>query len=108
MMGKYEMKFTKITIPNTINFADLQLAYGAAGQIEFNWTPLEAICTASNLDIALLREQQEDTIAGLIINWYIEHRRHGGDPDPTAENIAAEVIAEDARGGGFSYPPGRA
>jgi len=98
----------KITIPNAINFADLHLAYGPAGQIEFSWSPLEAICAASSLDIALLRESHEDTVAGLIVSWYIEHRRNGGTPDPTAENLAAEVIAEDARGGGISYPPGRA
>lgn len=99
---------TKITIPDTLNFADLQLAYGPEGQVKFNWSPLKAICAASHLDVVLLYNSHEDNVAGLIMSWYIEHRRNGGAPDPTAEDLVAEAIAEDARGGGISYPPGRA
>jgi hypothetical protein len=32
----------------------------------------------------------------------------GGPADATQEELIAEVLAEEALGGGFSYPPGRA
>jgi len=32
----------------------------------------------------------------------------GGEADLTQEEMIAEALAEDAFGGGFSYPPGRA
>ena len=98
----------KIIIPDGVTFADLTLSRSRGMGLEFNWSPLEAICAASGLDISLLRESHEDSVAGLIVAWYHEHRSRGGAPDPVADDLIAEVIAEDARGGGISYPPGQA
>lgn len=98
----------RITIPDGITFADLRLTRDTqTGEIEFDWAPIEAICAASGLDIELLRAS-EDNRAALLTSWYFEHRAHGGAPDPVQEDLLAEVVAEDARGHGQSYPPGRA
>lgn len=48
--------------------------------------------------MALLRDAHEDNVAGLIVAWYVEHRRHGGAIDPVEEQIIAEVEAEDLLG----------
>lgn len=44
----------------------------------------------------------------LIINWYSAHINAGGDRDPVADDLIAEVMAEDAAGQPHSFPPGRA
>jgi hypothetical protein len=50
----------------------------------------------------------EDNVSGLIIGWYQAHRQQGGEPDPVAEDLIAEVLAEDAAGQNTSLPPGSA
>lgn len=98
----------RITIPDGVTFADLHLTRDPqTGEIDFDWAPIEAICAASGLDIDLLRTS-DDNRAALVVAWYTEHRARGGDPDPVQEDLLAEVAAEDARGHGQSYPPGRA
>jgi len=47
-------------------------------------------------------------IAALINEWYRLHIADGGPADATQEELIAEAMAEEALGGGFSYPPGRA
>ena len=44
------------------------------------------------------REEYEDAMAALITTWYSAHRSSGGDADPVAEDLLAEVRAEDAAG----------
>lgn len=89
----------RITIPEGVDFADLKLERDPeTGVIRFDWAPLEAICEASDLDIALLKERDEDNVAGLIWAWYAQHRQHGGAPDPVQEALIAEVEAEDIHG----------
>lgn len=65
------------------------------------------ICEASGIDPAITLSD-EDNISGIIVAWYNAHRAAGGDADPVADDLIAECIAEDERGGGFSHPPGRA
>lgn len=91
---------TKITIPEHVRFADLQLTRDPiTGDSEFNWDPLEIICEASNLDIDMFRHGPEDNVAGLITAWYQAHRAAGGEPDPVQEQLIAEVMAESVAGG---------
>ena len=98
-----------LTIPANLDFSALGLARRAdTGGISFSWAPIEAICAANGIDVALFRAADEDNIAGLIITWYAEHRARGGAPDAVAEELVAEVLAEDQRGGGISHAPGRA
>lgn len=101
------MPALRITIPEGLAFEALQLSRSAAG-IKFDWRPIESICAASGIDIALLRNTGEDNIAGMIITWYAEHRARGGAPDAVAEQLIAEVAAEIERGQTVAHQPGRA
>jgi hypothetical protein len=47
-------------------------------------------------------------ISGLIVGWYQEHRQHAGEPDPVAEDLIAEVLAEEKTGQNVCHKPGRA
>lgn len=96
-----------LKMPAGISFAALKLTRKPDGAISFDWTPIEAICTANGLDIAAFRERDEDNVAGLIIAWYQGHLANGGDRDTTADDLIAEVIAEEAAGS-LSHTPGRA
>lgn len=97
-----------ITIPDDVRFADLKLARGADGMVSFDWAPIERICAASNVDIRHLRAGPEDNVTALVVAWYAEHLRHGGEPDPVQEDLLAETIAEERAGMSASLPPGRA
>lgn len=101
---------TKITIaiPNDVDFADLKLARDSDGAASFDWSPIERICEASGLDIAVLMDGPEDNVAGLLMQWYMAHRTAGGAPDPVQEDLINETMLEDSAGQPFSLPPGRA
>jgi len=90
----------RIQIPDDLDFSALQLSRDPITlDVSFDWAPIEAICKHSGIDIALLKEQDEDNVAGLINAWYIAHRQNCGAPDPVQEQLLAEVIAEDIAGG---------
>jgi len=96
-------------IPDGIHFADLKLARNQdTGAVSFDWAPIGRICEASNLPIDVLRNGPEDNVAGLIVSWYMAHRQAGGEADPVADDLIAEVLAEDQSGQSFSHQPGRA
>lgn len=104
-----DKKLLKVSIPEGVDFADLRLERNPrTGAIKFDWAPLERICAASGIDIAVLRDGPEDNVAGLIVAWYAEHIARGGARDPVEDELIAEALAEDERGGGLSYPPGSA
>ncbi|PTU76824.1 hypothetical protein DBO86_22740 [Pseudomonas indoloxydans] len=103
-----QQQLTRLAIPDDLTFSDLRLARDADGAVSFDWAVIERICRANNLPVELLREGPEDNVAGLLIGWYSAHRNAGGAPDPVAEDLLAEVQAEDAAGQAFSYEPGRA
>lgn len=102
------MSAVKITIPQDLDFAALKLARDADGAISFDWTPIEAICAASGVDVAVFRDRHEDNVAGLIVAWYFEHLAAGGARDPVQDDLIAEMQAEDAAGQRYSVAPGRA
>lgn len=47
-------------------------------------------------------------MAALIVAWYANHLKNGGQHDPVADDLITETLAEDERGGGISFPSGRA
>lgn len=98
----------RIGIPVEVDFSDLRLARDPDGAVSFDWSVIERICTASGVPIEPLRNGPEGNVAGLIVNWYAAHRANGGNPDPVAEDLLAEVRAEDAAGQHISHAPGRA
>lgn len=97
-----------IQIPDDLDFSELQLARRPDGSVSFAWPPIERICAASGLDKSLFDNAPEDNAAGLIVQWYAAHRANGGAMDAVAEDLIAEVLAENEHGSALSYPPGRA
>lgn len=97
----------RVAVPDDLRFADLKLARESAGDLSFNAAPLQRIADASGEHIARLL-QTEDGLSALIVAWYAVARGMGEPPDPVAEDIAAEMRAEDAACQRFSLPPGRA
>lgn len=88
-----------LVVPPGVDFSDLRLARdGVSGDISFDWAPIKAICAASQIDVDMLRETDEDNVGGLIVAWYDWHRQRGGAADLVAEQLLAEVAAEDERG----------
>lgn len=89
----------KIVIPAALDFSALHLTRDSAtGNVSFDWRPIEAICQASSIDLALFRDSPEDNVAGLLVAWYAAHRVQGGDPDSVAEELLLEIAIEDAIG----------
>ncbi len=101
-------QLANVAIPDDLNFSDLRLARDPDGSVSMDWAVIERICQASNLPTEIFRDAPEDNIARLIVTWYTHHRAAGGDPDPTAEDLLAEVNTEDKLGSGISFQPGRA
>jgi len=98
----------RVTIPDTLRFADLQLRRESNGDLSFETAPLELIAEASGAAVGELMRSGEDGISAVIAAWYHAARARGEPPDPVAEDLAAEVAAEDAAGQYVSLPPGRA
>ena len=100
---------TPIAIPEGMAFADLGLARNLqTGAVSFDTAVVERIERESGLPAGFFMAQHEDAVASLIIDWYEAHRSAGGEVDPVAEELIAEVRAEDAAGHGYSHKPGRA
>lgn len=100
-------KLTKISIPVGITFSDLKLARDPDGMVSFDTSIIERICDTSGIDRDLIFNAPEDNVASLIVAWYGEHIKSGGEHDPVADDLIAETIAEDELGGGISHTPGR-
>lgn len=102
------MTAARLAIPAGIDFADLKLTRKPTGTLSFDWAPVEAVCAASGIDIALFRDTDEGNIAGLLVAWYEAHLANGGTRDATMDDLLAETAAEAAAGHGLSHPAGRA
>jgi hypothetical protein len=88
------MPATKLRIPAGLDFSALKLRrHLESGDMEFEWAPIEAICTASGIDPVAFRQTAEANLASLISAWYRMHRELGGAADPVAEQITAEKKA---------------
>lgn len=98
-----------VIFPADVKFRDLKLARDTrTGDVSFDWSPIERICEASGVDVAVFREGSEDNLAGLLTTWYRYHLASGGEPDAVYSDLIGEVRAEDAAGQHFSHAPGRA
>lgn len=93
-------------VPEGVDFANLKLARDSDGHVSFDWHPIEAICTANNIDITYFRNSA-DAVAEFVNAWYERHIEHGGAPDKVQEQLREEVLLEDKFGYGFSHQPGR-
>lgn len=102
------LQMTTVAIPDDIDFADLRLARETDGSVSLDFAVIERICEASNLPLELFHDETENNISGLIFGWYQSHRSQGGIIDPVAEDLIAEVEAEEIAGQSFSHQPGRA
>lgn len=103
------LRAIRIVIPDDLTFSDLHLARDpATGDVSFDWATIERICAASGLDVATFRDAPESHVAGLLVQWYQQHLAHGGAPDPIADDLTDETVAEDAAGQHASHKPGRA
>lgn len=98
----------QITIPVGLNFSALRLARKPGGAVSFEIEVIEQIERASGLEPGVFMAQDEGAVAEPITTWYAQHRAAGGEPDATAEDLLAEIRAEDLHGGGLSHQPGRA
>lgn len=106
--ARVQQQIAQITIPDDVSFSDLRLERSPSGAVRFDWAVIERVCAASGLPVELLRDGPEDNVAALIVGWYAAHRQAGGDVDLVAEDLLAEVRAEDAAGQSVSHVPGRA
>lgn len=101
-------KELKISIPDGISFADLKLDRSVTGSITFDANIINTICEHSGIAPKMFWESHEDNMAALIVAWYANHLKNGGQHDPVADDLITETLAEDERGGGISFPSGRA
>lgn len=100
---------TPISIPQGMTFADLRLGRDPqTGDVSFDTAIIERIERESGLPTGFFMGQHEDAVASLITGWYSAHRAAGGAADPVADDLIAEVAAEDAAGQHYSHAPGRA
>jgi len=103
-----QQQLTKIAIPDDVPFSALRLCRDADGAVSFDWSPIERICEASGIPVEMFRDGPESNVADLITTWYQAHRQNGGAPDAVADDLIAEVLAEEAAGQAVSHAPGRA
>lgn len=102
-------KHVAIGIPEGLKFSDLKLARDpATGDVSFDVAVIERICEANGLPADYFMVRPEEALSGLLTSWYRAHISSGGAPDPVQEDLIAEALAEDERGGGLSHQPGRA
>ncbi|EAA6842346.1 hypothetical protein DRX19_15100 [Salmonella enterica subsp. enterica] len=103
-----QQKIARLAIPDDLDFSDLHLVRESDGSVSFDWDVVNRICKLSNLPVEIFRDVSEDCISALIVGWYQAHRQHGGESDPVAEDLIAEVVAEEKAGQTVSHHSGRA
>lgn len=101
-------QIANVVIPEDITFSDLNLVRDPDGDVSFDWGVIERICEASSLPVEIFKDASEDNVSGLIVCWYQAHRESGGPADAVAEDLIAEVLAEEKAGQSASLHPGRA
>ena len=84
----------KITIPPAVDFTELQLERELhTRRLLYKPMPLERLIAANRLALRGTMFEEEDLAAWLIAQWYLAHRIGGGEPDPVAEQVLAEIAA---------------
>jgi hypothetical protein len=93
------MTMLKILLPEEIDFASLQLTRDPlTRQISFESEPIEALCECSGIDPDIFLNGPQSNMAGLLVAWYAEHIRSGGQRDPVADQMLIEAITEAQHG----------
>ncbi len=98
----------QLTIPPDVDISDLELEFVDGTNLRFNWAPIHRICEASNFPFENFTEKQDDNVSALLHGWYELHINNGGEPDPVAEFILAEVKAMKRIGQKVQFFPGHA
>lgn len=92
-------KITPISIPVGMSFSELRLARDPqTGDVSFDTSVIERAEAESGLPAGFFMGQHEDAVAALITTWYSQHLAVGGKRDAVADDLIAEVLAEDAAG----------
>ena len=92
----------KIVIPAGLTFATLALEREpSTRRLLYKPVPLAQLIQANGMDFQDFFAS-EDMAAWLIAEFYLAHRTAGGEPDPIAEDLLAEVAA--ARASGIAAP----
>ena len=103
-----EQRKARVVIPDHLSFSDLGLKRPETGKIEFEWDVVKQICESSEgLSLKSLEEGPEDNVVGLILGWYMVIRENGGETDPVAEQLVAEVMEKEAEGDSTDDESGR-
>ena len=97
-----------IVIPSGVVFSDLELKRDVDGLVQFNWAPIEAICEASGIDSKSLKQAKCESVATLLVHWYIAHLGQGGLPDRVQEELMTDAWTEDWGPAQHTFPPGHA
>lgn len=78
-----------ISIPNGINFEDLNVRLHTSGQIEFEREPFDAVVKASSLGGHIDQTIDPDVAAAILVAWYLRHKKNGGE-----QNLVLEYMLE--------------
>ena len=106
--AEVERSMMKITIPANLPFSALRLGRAEDGSVLFSRDAVKQVARASGLPVQFFLNTDENNVASLIVAWYQVHRQHGGEPNPVADDLIAEVAFEDATGQSYSLSAGRA
>ncbi len=88
----------RLKIPDSLDFADLALEREPmTNRLLFLPAPLGELCLINGLDPEEVL-MSEDLACELICEWYAAHIEAGGEPDPVADAILAEVAELEASG----------
>ena len=96
-----------IEVTDDLQFSSLKLQRDPDGAVSFDVGVIKRICAHNGLPAEAILGN-EDAIAELLNAWYRGHIENGGQIDTVMEDLITEARAENALGGGFSYPPGNA
>ena len=90
------MEPEKIVIPEGLRFSELGFERAPfTRNLLYQPDALAAIFAANSIELSAAVEN-EDVVCWLIAQWYLAHRTAGGERDPVAEEILAEVSALQA------------
>ena len=96
----------QLVVPDGLRFADLQLRLDPeSGNLDFDTDPVERMCAANGLNID---EVMEDEAVQMLLSWYIQHRRQGGEADAVLESEIEALRLESERGHDVPHAPGHA
>jgi hypothetical protein len=88
----------KLLVPRELEFAELALERESVTlRLLFAPGPLAVLCLGNGLDLEAFLANA-DLSCWMITEWYCSHREAGGEPDPVAEKILAEVAANTESG----------